>query len=225
MENERIEALRVAVRPYLTEKRYAHTLAVEKEAAALAQIYLPEKEEKLRIAALLHDITKKESTEKQLQMCAEFGIMVDEDAILAPKTFHAKTAAALAARDFAAYTDEEICRGIRYHTTGRADMTVFEAIVYLADYIEQTRTFADCVTLRQYFYSRIAKEGTANRDIILRDTMILSFDMTIRNLMEEGGLIDHDTIAARNRYVRQRLTADRPKKVCPAADRNKENAV
>ena len=104
-------------------------------------------------------------------------------------------------------------------------MTVFEAIVYLADYIEQTRTFADCVTLRQYFYSRIAKEGTANRDIILRDTMILSFDMTIRNLMEEGGLIDHDTIAARNRYVRQRLTADCPEKVCPAADRNKENAV
>ena len=30
--------------------------------------------------------------------------------------------------------------------------------------------------------------------------------MTIRNLMEEGGLIDHDTIEARNGYVRMRLT-------------------
>ena len=117
MENERITTLRAAVKPYLTDKRYAHTLAVEKETAALARIYLPEKEEKLRIAALLHDITKKESTEKQLQMCAEFGIMVDEDTILAPKTFHAKTAAALAARDFATYADEEVCRGIRYHPT------------------------------------------------------------------------------------------------------------
>ena len=63
MENERITKLRAAVKPYLTDKRYAHTLAVEQEAAALAGIYLPEKEEKLRIAALLHDITKKESTE------------------------------------------------------------------------------------------------------------------------------------------------------------------
>lgn len=220
MENERIEALRVAVRPYLTEKRYAHTLAVEKEAAALAQIYLPEKEEKLRIAALLHDITKKESTEKQLQMCAEFGIIVKEDDILAPKTFHAKTAAALAARVFPQLTDDEICQGIRYHTTGRADMTVFEAIVYLADYIEETRTFTDCLTLRQYFYGRIEKEGTVYKNNILRDTMILSFDMTIRNLTEEGGLIDHDTIAARNGYVRSRLTM-----CCLTADKNKENVV
>ncbi len=224
MENERIITLREAVKPYLTDKRYAHTLAVEREAAALARIYLPEKEEKLRIAALLHDITKKESTEKQLQMCAEFGIEVSEDDVLAPKTFHAKTAAALAARDFEAYTDEEICLGIRYHTTGHADMTVFEAIVYLADYIEETRTFGDCVTLRQYFYSRIAKEGAEKRNVILRDTMILSFDMTIRNLMEEGGLIDHDTIAARNRYIRMRLTTDHPEKACLTADKNKENA-
>lgn len=224
MENKRIIALRTAIEPYLTEKRYAHTLAVEKEAAALAQIYLPEKEDKLRIAALLHDITKKESVEKQLQMCAEFGIMVDEDDILAPKTFHAKTAAALAARCFAAYTDEEVCRGIRYHTTGHASMSAFEAIVYLADYIEETRTFADCMTLRQYFYSRIDMEGTAKKDIILRDTMILSFDMTIRNLMDEGGPIDHDTIAARNWYLRLQLTADCPEQV-QAADRNKENAV
>ena len=206
MENERITTLRTAVKPYLTEKRYAHTLAVEKEAAALARLYLPEKEEALRIAALLHDITKKESTEKQLQMCAEFGIMVSEDDVLAPKTFHAKTAAALAERDFPSYANEEICRGIRYHTTGRADMTVFEAIVYLADYIEETRTFADCVTLRCYFYHRIETEPPEKRDSILRDTMILSFDMTIRNLMEEGGLIDHDTIEARNGYVRARLT-------------------
>ena len=34
MENERITKLRAAVKPYLTDKRYAHTLAVEQEAAA-----------------------------------------------------------------------------------------------------------------------------------------------------------------------------------------------
>lgn len=201
MENEMLKQLRMEVKQYLTEKRYAHTLAVEREAASLARIYLPEKEEKLQIAALLHDITKKESVEKQLQMCEKFGIMVTQEDILAPKTFHARTAAAFAAEHFPTIADDEVCAGIRYHTTGRADMTVFEAIVYLADYIEETRTFPDCVALRESFYQRLEKDGIEKKDDILRDTMILSFDMTIRNLLTEGGLIDHDTIAARNSYV------------------------
>jgi len=96
---------------------------------------------------------------------------------------------------------------VRYHTTGRADMTVFEAIVYLADYIEDTRTFADCVTLRRYFYENIARAVTTEEKLaVLTDTMILSFDMTIKNLIEENAPIDSDTIAARNFYVYKKLT-------------------
>lgn len=197
-----IEILRQAVRPYLKEKRYLHTLAVEKEAAALGRIFLPEKTEALRIAALLHDITKKEDTTKQLQYCAEFGIIVAEEEKVSPKIFHAKTAAAVAKRDFAEWVNEEILNGIRYHTTGRAGMTVFEAIVYLADYIEETRTFPDCIALRKFFYEKIAKsENIEEKLTVLNDTMILSFDMTIRNLLEENAPIDSDTIAARNFYV------------------------
>ena len=54
-----ITALRERVRPYLTAKRYEHTLAVEREAEFLGKLYLPEKIMALRAAALLHDITKK----------------------------------------------------------------------------------------------------------------------------------------------------------------------
>ncbi|MBQ7921961.1 MAG: bis(5'-nucleosyl)-tetraphosphatase (symmetrical) YqeK [Clostridia bacterium] len=209
-----IENLRQAVRPYLKEKRYLHTLAVEKEAAALGEIFLPDKIESLRTAALLHDITKKEDITKQLQYCAEFGIIVAEEEKFSPKIFHARTAAAVAKRDFPEWVDEEILNGVRYHTTGRADMTVFEAIVYLADYIEETRTFPDCITLRQYFYENIEKASdTEEKLAVLTDTMILSFDMTLRNLMEENAPIDSDTIAARNFYVYKKLSAGkgRPK--------------
>ncbi len=202
-----IENLREAVRTYLKEKRYLHTLAVEREAAALGEIFLPEKTEELRIAALLHDITKKEDLTKQLQYCAEFGIIVSEEEKFSPKIFHARTAAAVAKRDFPEWVNEEILQGVRYHTTGRADMTVFEAIVYLADYIEDTRTFADCVTLRRCFYENIARAVTTEEKLaVLTDTMILSFDMTIKNLIEENAPIDSDTIAARNFYVYKKLT-------------------
>ena len=205
--NEMIVSLREAIRPYLKEKRYAHTLSVETEAAQIAKLFLPEEENRLRASALLHDITKRRNTEKQLQLCKDFGIIVGTDDLHAPKLFHAKTAAALAAQDFPAYADSRVLSGIRWHTTGRAGMTLFEAIVYLADYIEATRTFPDCVALRRFFYENLAFADTAAQKMeILRKTMVLSFDMTIRQLMEDGARIDRDTVEARNWFLQNALS-------------------
>lgn len=196
--------LRERIRPYLTEKRYSHTLAVEREAEYLGRIYLPEKTMKLRAAALLHDITKMSVSEKQLQYCSEFGIMVSDYDILSPKTLHSKTAAALIGRDFPEFDDGEITDGVRWHTTGRDGMSVFEAVIYLADYIEDTRTFADCVQLRSYF--REALESGEDKYTVLYRTMVKSFDMTVKNLLEDGKFICEDTVRARNYYVRLLIT-------------------
>ncbi len=195
-------ALREQVREYLTEKRYAHTLSVESEAGKLAALFLPAEENHLRAAALLHDITKRLNLEKQLQLCQIFGIMVTNDETKAPKLLHAKTAEALAGRDFPQFADSRVLSGIRWHTTGRAGMSLFESIVYLADYIEPTRTFADCVVLRRFFWERIPDAADADsRMEVLRQTMVLSFDMTIRQLLLEGALVDRDTIEARNWFL------------------------
>ncbi len=199
---EMLSSLREDIRPYLTGKRYAHTLAVEDAAAKLGKIYLPDQVNGLRAAALLHDITKMADTEKQLQYCTEFGIMVTQADRQSPKIFHAKTGAELARRAFPEYADPMVICGIRWHTTGHDGMTTFEAIVYLADYIEETRTFPDCIALRQYFYDELEKAvSQAEREAVLHRTMVLSFDMTIRNLLEEKAPIDNDTIAARNYYL------------------------
>ena len=198
-----ITALAERVKPYLTGKRYEHTLAVAEEAARLGEIYLPEKINNLRASALLHDITKRADFEKQLQYCEEFGIIIGNDDMLSPKVFHAVTGAAVAERDFADIADEEILSGIRWHTTGRAGMTVFEAIIYLADYIEPTRTFDDCIRVRRCFWDCI-RDGWDKTEV-LRDTMILSFNLTIENLLREGALIDKDTIAARNACLAEKM--------------------
>ncbi len=198
--DEKLSVLRERVRDYLKPKRYVHTLAVEEEAARLGELFLPDRINALRAAALLHDITKRDDLEKQLQYCSEFGIIYDVSEKSSPKLFHAKTAAMIAGRDFAEFVDGEIISGIRWHTTGRAEMTTFESIVYLADYIEKTRTFPDCVELRRYFWDGINSPGV-DRDGHFKKTMVLSFDMTIRNLVDEGQPIDRDTIAARNRFL------------------------
>lgn len=199
---EMLSALREEIVPWLTPKRLRHTLAVEETAAELGGIYLSEEVNKLRAAALLHDITKRAGLPEQLQYCAEFDIMVTEEELRSPKIFHAKTAAGAVKKNFPAYADPLILDGIRWHTTGHCGMTVFEAIVYLADYIEATRTFEDCIALRRYFYSELAGAVTeTEKEAVLNRTMVLSFDMTIRNLLEEGAPIDKDTIAARNDYL------------------------
>lgn len=192
-----VDKLAELVKPYLTEQRYRHTLAVKKEAVRLGEIYLPNDVERLAASALLHDITKKADSKKQLQYCEEFGIIIGQDSSNA--TLHAITGAAVAERDFPDYIDREIISGIRWHTTGRDGMTVFEALIFLADYIEETRTFDDCVAVRKYFYDKL--ESGENKDKILRDTMIYAYDLTLHGLIDAGGIIDENTIAARNYYI------------------------
>ncbi len=200
--DEMLDCLRLKVRDYLTEKRYPHVLAVEREAAALGRIYMPDDVNALRAAGLLHDITKRLSVEKQLKLFDEFGIIKNGDEEAAPKLLHAKTAAALIGRDFREFEDERIVSAVRLHTTGCAGMSLFDTIIYLADYIEDTRTFEDCVKLRKYFYDGIGSaESEEERMRVLEKTMILSFDMTIKNLIDEGSLVDRDTVEARNWFI------------------------
>ena len=197
--NENIKAI---LKYYVSEKRFSHTLGVEKEAYNLGLIFMPEKAEKLRLTGLLHDITKDFKTENQLELCKEYGICVDLDNLV-PKLLHSKTGCELARRTFGdEVVDDEVYNGILYHTTGRENMTLFESLIYLADYIEETRTFEDCIKLRNYFYDNIKLANNHQEKIeVLRKTMILSFDLTIKNLIDEGKRIDKDTINARNYFV------------------------
>lgn len=181
--------------------RFEHTLGVEKEAVELGKIFIPDKLEKLSLAGLLHDITKDFSTEKQIELCNEYGIELDK--YIAPKLLHAKTGCEFARRYFGnKIVDDEIYSAIYYHTTGKAQMSLFEAIIYLADYIEENRTFADCIELRKYFYDNIGKAHSYEDKLeVLSSTLILSFDMTIRNLLNEGKVVDFYTMSARNYLI------------------------
>ncbi len=199
-ENKRtLDVLRSKIGKYMSGKRLLHTLSVEAEIEKLAVVYAPEKEYILHAAALLHDITKELPATKQLQFCDEFGIMYTEEEICTPKIFHSRTAPALIKRDFPEFADEELLSAVRWHTTGRADMTLPEQLLFLADYIEDTRTFPSCIELRDFFWGGLqsADDKTAH----LNDTMILALDMTVRELCEDKQPIHLDTVSARNSFI------------------------
>ena len=194
-----LATLREAVRDGMSPKRFTHTAAVEQMAARLGELYAPEKVDVLRAAALLHDITKEYPVETHLSTCESFGINLSKQDILTPKTFHAKTAAALIPVLYPAFADDEVISAVRWHTTGRAGMTTLEKLVYLADYIDEFRTFPDCVALRSLFWDAEPQSMSATeREAHLNNVLVRSFDMTITGLLEDGAPISHDTFEARN---------------------------
>ena len=197
------ENIRAIIKEMQGEKRFNHTLGVEEEAYELGKIYMPDKCEKLALCGLLHDITKNLKTDEQLSLCDEYGIEVDKSNI-APKLLHSKTGCEFARRKFGSeIVDDEIYNGIKYHTTGNVNMSLFDALIYLADYIEKTRTFEDCVKLRRFFYTNL-ENGEDDKLEVLRKTLILSFDYTIKNLIDEGLPIDNNSNEVRNFFIANR---------------------
>ena len=202
-----LNALREEIRSSMSEKRFRHTAEVERMAIRLGKLYAPHKIPMLRGAALLHDLTKEYSKDHHLMICAQKNIPLTKEDVHAPKTLHARTAAALIPDRFPAFASEELLSCVRWHTTGRRGMTLCEKLIYLADYIDLSRTFEDCVRLREYFFSANPEAmGEEERLAHLRNTLILSFDMTVRGLLEEGAPVSPDTMDARNQLIIEKKT-------------------
>ena len=199
---EMLEDLRSNVKKGMSAKRYNHTREVEIMAVRLAEIYCPEKMLGLRAAALLHDITKEYDTKVHISMLSKPGIEFTKEERLAPKTFHARTAALLIPEIYPEFADDDVIAAVRWHTTGRADMTVAEKVLYLADYIDMSRTFEDCVKLREYFFSKDLSQMTEDERMSHLDrTLLMSFDMTIAGLLADKTVIHRDTVNARNSLI------------------------
>ena len=160
-----------------------HVLGTEQEAVRLAVRYGADVE-KARRAALLHDCTKRLSKKEHLELCRQYGIPLDDMERKAGSLLHAKTGAEEARRVFG--VDDEIYGAIRYHTTGRAHMTLLEKIIYLADYIEPSRDFPGVEKLRKACYEDLDKG------------LLKGLEMTIGKLEAEGGPIHHAAIEARD---------------------------
>ena len=117
-----------------------------------------------------------------MQLCEKYGIINDNSELEAPKLLHAKTGAALA-RDLFGVSDT-VYAAIRWHTTGKPDMSLFERILYLADYIEPTRDFEGIDELRELAFTD------------LDGAMVLGLGMTIDEIRRSGHEPYIDTLDA-----------------------------
>ena len=182
------DELRPIALSYLKPKRMPHVLGTEQEAVRLVRRYGGD-ETQARIAALLHDCTKKLDMAQQLALCERYGIMLDELEQKALKLLHSKTGAAIARDVFG--VEDAVYDAILYHTTGKPDMTRLEKIIYLADYIEPTRDFPGVDELRKTVYEDMDKG------------LLMGLTMTIQEMEEMGNPVHHLTRDARDYLLKR----------------------
>lgn len=176
------DALLVLLQKHVSGDRLQHSLNVEAEALKLAECYGADCG-KAGMAGLLHDITKQMDN---IALAQKYSI-----ASIAEKTLHARTAACWL-KEQGIVEDEEILCAIKYHTTGREDMTLLEKIIYVADYIEPLRDFEEAEELRRYAYTDIDK------------AVMFELSIAMKSVLDKGGAIDSSSVSAYNCYREKR---------------------
>ena len=169
-------------------KRVPHVSGVEEEAARLARRWGGD-EILARRAGILHDCTKYLGLEEQLALCRKYGLELDELEQRAVKLLHSKTGACIA-RDVFGEPDE-VYWAIYWHTTAKADMSLLEKIIYMADYIEPNRDFDGVERLRALAYQD------------LDQALLLGVETTIQEMKEREQPIHPNTLQAQA-WLRER---------------------
>ena len=156
----------------LKANRVKHVLGCRDTAVKLAKVWGADPVDAGR-AGLLHDITKALDGQLQLTLCGAYGKLLDDFSRKYPKTLHALTGSLVAGRIFG--ENKAVVSAIEFHTTGKADMSLLEAIIYVADYMEPNRDFPGVERLRELAYTDI------------RGALKLGLEMTLEHLKEQGG--------------------------------------
>lgn len=185
--NKSLKNITKDLKSSLDKDRYHHTIGVSYTAICLAMRYEVDLE-KAELAGLLHDCAKCIPDDKKLKKCIEHNMSISDIEKKQPYLLHAKLGAFIA-MDKYGVQDKEIISAILKHTTGSADMTMLEKIIYVADYIEPNRKKAENLSLVR----RVAFENIDTAVYyIMRDTLV--------HLQKKGIIIDTQTQKAHDFY-------------------------
>ena len=199
-----IDSLRREVGGRLSEKRFAHVLGVEKMAVKLGELCLPDMVDKIHVAALLHDISKEYYEAEHFLIAEKHNIVFSDAEIDEPALWHSLTAAAVVTDEFPGYADEDVLSAVYNHTVGSPDMSIFDEIILLADYMEEGRIYQNCIDVRKSFFSDIEKSRNYNERLLaLHEATITSFNNNINEFVSRGKSFHERTILTRDEMVKR----------------------
>ncbi len=139
----------------VSKKRFIHSMNVAKAAVMLAEIYGVDKE-KARLAGLMHDIAKEMPHEEHVDILECAPETAKELENISVKLWHGPVGSIYLKQKYG-IDDQDVLNAVRYHTTGRKDMSLLEKIVFVADHISEERRWPDVTYLRGL--SKVDLEG------------------------------------------------------------------
>ena len=175
------------IKGLLSEYRFQHSINVSHQAVKLARIHGCDIH-RAELAGLLHDVMKDVGKKEQLALMEQYGVKLSEIEQNAPKLWHA-IAGAVYVKNVLHIGDEDVFNAIRYHTTGRAGMSLLEKIIYIADCTSEERNYKGV--------ERIRKLAVSDLDEVMAEALMDSL---------EKRLVDHtpmhpDTVEAYNEVI------------------------
>ncbi len=178
--DDALSEYRKLLRDKLDDYRLNHSECVSDCAAVLAEKYGGDVR-KARIAGLLHDVMKNAPANEHLLIMDD----VSEVELNNSKVWHQISGESFLRKN-GIVTDEEILGAVRWHTTGKAGMTLLEKIIYVADFISADRKYEDVDVVR-----KLAEKS-------LEHAMLYTTRYTIKKLAASDMLIHPATVECYN---------------------------
>ncbi len=174
----------INVQKHMSERRFSHTKGVVRASRELAVRYGADPE-KAELAGWLHDCAKEFSLERMHSIMNYYNEPVGVEISANPALLHGPVGAVIGKYGYG-IKDEEILEAIRVHTTGKVNMSLLDKIIFIADYIEETRQFPGVDELR-----RLAL-------IDLNEAVLAGYNSTIEALIAQKEVIYFKTLLGRN---------------------------
>ncbi|MBR5191602.1 MAG: bis(5'-nucleosyl)-tetraphosphatase (symmetrical) YqeK [Clostridia bacterium] len=190
MDTERNREFLEILKTRLTPQRLYHSICVAEQAKHLAEKFGGDSE-KAYTAGLIHDIMRYEPVEKMLELIENDGQILTDSEKNITVTLHA-IAGEIFLRKELGVTDNEILSAVRWHTTGKEDMTLLEKIIYVADLTSEDREYPDIIEVR------------AMPEESLDKTCLRGLSFTIEDNAKKCRPIHIDTVKAYN-YLAERI--------------------
>ena len=183
---DNVEILTADIRSRLSDYRFVHSLNVADTAKILAETYGGDPG-KAFLTGLMHDVLKEQDREEALRFFEAHGDVLTRLEKNAPKLWHAMSGAVYLKEtyDF----PDDMVSAVRYHTTGRENMTLLEKIIFIADFISADRDYPGVEDMRERAL------------VSLKYAMEEGLRFTINELSEKNAPIHPDTVACYNQIL------------------------
>ena len=182
------EKLYKIVKEKLSEKRFKHSEAVVKRALEYAEVYRLDKNI-VKLCSIAHDIAKELTDEEIKYYINKYHIELDEITKINKNIWHSKIGAEICKNEFG-FT-EDMVNAVKYHTTGRDNMSLLEKVICLADATEETRPYDDVqeyvnyviedIDYAMFKISKLVIEKLTNKEILIHLDTVKCYNYYLKN--------------------------------------------